>query len=71
MWYTCTSTKPPTLTTKSDTASQRINVEDIQDVQEEPSEYSMFTVNNCVQGSGSNSNLFTVNVLINQQSVGM
>ena len=39
--------------------------------QEESSEYSLFTVNNCTDGNGTDSNLFTVNVLINKQSVGM
>ena len=37
----------------------------------EPSEYSLFTVNNCEHGKGTDSNLFTVNVLINKQPVGM
>ena len=35
------------------------------------SEYSLFTVNNYVHGKGTDSNLFTVNVLINKQPVGM
>ena len=35
------------------------------------SEYFLFTVNNYVHGKGTDSNLFTVNVLINKQPVGM
>ena len=46
-------------------------MEDTLDGQNEPSEYSLFTVNNCVHGKGTDSNLFTVNVLINKKPVGM
>ena len=46
-------------------------MEDTLDGQNEPSEYSLFTVNNCVHGKGANSDLFTVNVLVNKQPVGM
>ena len=60
----------------STTGKQRQNqsthfVEYTLDGQNEPSEYSLFTVNNCVHGKGTDSNLFTVNVLINKQPVGM
>ena len=66
-----TSTNPP-----STPGRQRQNksihfVEDTLDSQNDPSEYSLFTVNNCVQGKGIDSNLFIVNVLINKQPVGM
>ena len=46
-------------------------MEDTLDGQNKPSEYSLFTVNNYVHGKGTDSNLFTVNVLINKQPVGM
>ena len=47
------------------------SVENTFDSQNELREYSLFTVNNCVHGKGTDSNLFTVNVLINKQPVGM
>ena len=46
-------------------------MEDTLDGQNDPSEYSLFTVNNEVHGKGTDSNLFTVNVLINKKPAGM
>ena len=63
-----TSTKPPTSIQRKQPTHL---VEMTEPDQEESSEYSLFTVNNCTDGNGTDSNLFTVNVLINKQSVGM
>ena len=59
-------TGPPLSTTRKQRQNQSTYfVEDTLDNQNEPSEYSLFTVNNYVHGKGTDSNLFTVNVLIN------
>ena len=66
-----TSTNPPSTPGRQRQNKSTHFVEDTLDSQNDLSEYSLFTVNNCVQGKGIDSNLFTVNVLINKQPVGM
>jgi len=46
-------------------------VKNIEDDQDEPSKYLLFTVNTCANVSESDLNAFTVTMLINKQPVGM
>ena len=63
-----TSTKLPTATTKKRQSQSTNFLDSTQDDVKEPSEYALFTVNTC---RGSASNLFTLEVLINNQPVDM
>ena len=63
------TTNPLSTTGKQQQNQSTHFVEVTLDGQNEPSEYSLFTVNNFVHGKGTDSNLFTINVLTNKQPV--
>ena len=66
-----TSTNPPSTPRRQRQNQSTHFIEDTLDSQNDPSVYSLFTVNNSVHRKGFDSNMFTVNVLINKQPVGM
>lgn len=61
------STKPPLSTQRK----QATHLVEMTEPDQEASEYSLFTINSCRDGQGTDSNLFTVNVIINKQPIGM